>query len=120
MVVTEVQDTAFDLVESHAVGLGPSLQSVQILLQSLPTLEQIDTPIQLGVICRLTEGALSPLIQIIDKDITQDRTQNVALENTTRDWLPTGFNSIQHHSLLSAIQPVLYPVKGTPIQTMGS
>jgi len=58
------------------VGLGPSVQSVQIPLQSLPTLKQIDTPAQLGVICKLTEGALNPLIQVFDKDVKQDRTQN--------------------------------------------
>jgi len=65
--VTEVQDPALGLVEPHRVGLSPSIQSVQIPLQSLPTLEQIDTPTQLGVICKLTEGALNPLIQMIDK-----------------------------------------------------
>ncbi|KAK4824915.1 hypothetical protein QYF61_021430 [Mycteria americana] len=40
--------------------------------QSLPTLEQINTPTQLGVIGKLTEGALDPFIQIIDKDIKQN------------------------------------------------
>jgi len=64
-----VQDLAFGLVEPHTIGLSPSIQTVQIPLQSLPTLEQIHTPAQLGVICRVTEGALNPLIQIIDKDV---------------------------------------------------
>ena len=76
VVVTEVQEPVFGLVESHTIGLGPLIQSVQIPLQSLPVLEQTDTPAQLGVICKLTEGALSPLIQITDKDVKQDRTQN--------------------------------------------
>jgi len=44
----------------------------------------------------------------------------IGLENTTRDQPPAGFNSIHHHSLRSVIQLVLYPVKSTPIQTMGS
>jgi len=60
----------------HTVGLGPSIQPAQTPLQSLPTLEQIDTPAQLGVICKLTEEALDPLAQIIDKDVKQERTQN--------------------------------------------
>jgi len=34
----------------------------QIPLQGLASLKQIDTPTQLGVICKLTEGALNPLI----------------------------------------------------------
>jgi len=74
--VTEVQDLAFGLLEPYTVALGPSIQPVQIPLQSLPTLEQIDTPAQLGVICRLTEGARDALFHTIDKDVKQDLTQN--------------------------------------------
>jgi len=76
MVVTQVQDLAFGLVEPHTVGLSPLIQPAQIPLQGLPTLKQIDTPTQFGVICKLTEGALSPIIQIIDNDIKQNCTQN--------------------------------------------
>ncbi|KAK4818798.1 hypothetical protein QYF61_019519 [Mycteria americana] len=72
VVVTQVQDPALGLVEPHTIGLCPWIQPVQIPLQNLPTLKQINTPTQLGVICRLTEGALNPLIQIIDKDIKQN------------------------------------------------
>ncbi|GAB0186435.1 hypothetical protein GRJ2_001108800 [Grus japonensis] len=75
IVVTQVQDLAPSLVESHPVGLDPSIQPVQIPLQSLPTLKQINTPAQLGVTCKLTEGALNPLIQIIDKDIKDNWPQ---------------------------------------------
>jgi len=74
--VNEVQNPAFGLVEPHTIGLSPSIQSVQIPLQSLPNLEQIDTPTELSVLCKLTEGALNPLIQMTDKDIKQDRTQD--------------------------------------------
>jgi len=76
VVATEVQDPPFGIVETHSVGLSPLIQPVQIPLQSFPTLKQVDTPIQLGVICKLTEGPLNPLIQIIDKDVKQNRTQN--------------------------------------------
>ncbi|KAJ7401712.1 integral membrane protein dgcr2 idd [Pitangus sulphuratus] len=71
VVVTQVQGSAFGLVELHNVGLGPSIQPVQIPLQSLPTLHQINTPIQFGVISERTEGALDLLIWIIDKDVKQ-------------------------------------------------
>ncbi|KAK4832899.1 hypothetical protein QYF61_026542 [Mycteria americana] len=73
VVVTQMQDPA--LAESHTTGLGPSIQPVQPPLQSLPTLKQINTPAQLRVICKLTEGALHPLIQIIDKDMKQNWPQ---------------------------------------------
>jgi len=53
VVVTEVQELAFGLVEPHTVGLSPFVQPVQIPLQSLPTLKQIDTSAQLGVVCKL-------------------------------------------------------------------
>ena len=120
IVLTKVQDPAFGLVEAHTVGLGPSIQPVQIPLQSLPTRKQIDTPAQLGVFWKFTEWPLNSLIQIIDKDVKQEQTQNWALGDSTHDKLPAGFHSIQHQSLYSAIQPVLYAVKSTPIQTMGS
>ncbi|KAK4814368.1 LOW QUALITY PROTEIN: hypothetical protein QYF61_017781 [Mycteria americana] len=114
--VAQVQDPALSLVEPHTIGLGPSIQPVQ----SLSTFKQINNPTQLGVICKLTEGALDPFIQIIDKDIKQNWPQHRALGNTTCDRPPTGVNSIQHHSLGPAIQPVLYPAKRTPIQAMSS
>ncbi|KAK4832234.1 hypothetical protein QYF61_021148 [Mycteria americana] len=75
VVVTQVQDPALGLVKPHTIGLGPSIQPVQIPLQSLPTLKQINTPAQFGVVCKLTEGALNPLVQIIDKDIKQNWPQ---------------------------------------------
>ncbi|KAK4832035.1 hypothetical protein QYF61_020550 [Mycteria americana] len=118
--VAQVQDLALGLVEPHTIDLGPSIQPVQVPLQSLPTLQQINTPTQLGVICKLTEGALDPFIQIIDKDMKQKWPQHRAPGNTTCDRLPTGFNSIHHHSLGPAIQPVLYPAKSTPVQAMSS
>jgi len=67
VVVTQVQDQALGLVEPRMTDLGPLIQPVQIPLQSLPTLKQIDTPTQLGVVCKFTEGALSPLIQTLIK-----------------------------------------------------
>ena len=67
--MTQLQDLALGLVELHTARLGPLIQSVQIPLQILPTLKHINAPTQLFLICKLTEGALNPLIQIIDKDI---------------------------------------------------
>ncbi|KAK4826190.1 hypothetical protein QYF61_006134, partial [Mycteria americana] len=115
--VAQVQDLALGLVEPHTIGLGPSIQPVQVPLQSLPTLKQINIPTQLGVICKLTEGALDPLIQIIDKDIKQNWPQHRALGNTACDRLPTGFNSIHHNSLGLVIHPIFYPAKRTQTLT---
>lgn len=44
----------------------------KIPVQNLPALQQMSTPTQLGVVSKLTEDALDPLIQIIDKNINQN------------------------------------------------
>lgn len=50
VVVTSVQDLAPGHVEVHRVGLVPSVQPVQIPLQSLPAFQQIGTSAQLGIV----------------------------------------------------------------------
>ncbi|KAK4829471.1 hypothetical protein QYF61_004761 [Mycteria americana] len=118
--VAQVQDLALGLVKPHTIHPSPSIQPVQVPLQSLPTLQQINTPAQLGVVCKLTESTLDPFVQIIDKDIKQNWPQHRALGNTACDRPPTGVNSIHHHSLGPAVQPVLYPAKSPPVQAMSS
>ncbi|KAK4823957.1 hypothetical protein QYF61_008343 [Mycteria americana] len=118
--VAQVQDLAFGLVEPHTIDLGPPIQPVQVPLQSLRTLQQINTPTQLGVVYKLIESTLDPFVQIIDKDVKQNWPQHRALGNTACDGSPTGVNSIHHHSLGPAVQPVLYPAKSTPVQAMSS
>ncbi|KAK4822830.1 hypothetical protein QYF61_020124 [Mycteria americana] len=86
VVVAQVQDLALSLAEPHTIGPSPSIQPVQ----SLAPLKQINTPAQLGVVCKLTEGALDPFVQIIDKDIKQNWPQHRALGNTACDRMPTG------------------------------
>ena len=49
-------------------------------------LRQIDASSQLEVICKLTEGALNPLIQVIAEDMKQGKPQYQPLGITTRDW----------------------------------
>ncbi|KAK4806839.1 hypothetical protein QYF61_005635 [Mycteria americana] len=72
VIVTQVQNLTLGLVKPHTIDLGPPIQPVQVPLQSLPPLKQINTLTQLGVVCKLTDGALNPLIQIMDKDIKQN------------------------------------------------
>ncbi|KAJ7419653.1 integral membrane protein dgcr2 idd [Pitangus sulphuratus] len=75
IVMTQGQYSALYRVEPHAVGLGPLIRTAQIPLQSLPTLQQIDTPTQVGVICERAESILDPLFQIIGNDIKLDQPQ---------------------------------------------
>ncbi|KAK4821668.1 hypothetical protein QYF61_027136 [Mycteria americana] len=53
VVVAQMQDLALGLVEPHTIGLSPLIQPVQIPLESLPTLEQTNTPAQLELVLRL-------------------------------------------------------------------
>ncbi|PKU39453.1 rna-directed dna polymerase from mobile element jockey- hypothetical protein [Limosa lapponica baueri] len=120
VVVTQVQDPTLGLIEIHPVSLSPLIQPVQIPLQSLSTHQHVDTPTQLGVVCELNEGALDPLVQIIDKDVKENWPQYRALWDTTRDRPPTGFNSIHHHSLGPGLQRIFNPAKSPPVQAVGS
>jgi len=103
VVVTQVQDPARGLGEPHRADLGPWIQPVQTPVQSLPALRQADTAALIRVICKLAEGALDLLTQIMDKDTKPDRPQSRAPGNTARDRPPAGFNSIPYNSLGSAI-----------------
>lgn len=70
---TKTQDSALGIAELHPIGLSLAVQPVQIPLQCIPTPRQIDTSCQLGVICKLNEGALNSLVQDINKNTEQDR-----------------------------------------------
>lgn len=63
--MTQVQDMTHGHDECDTTGsdLDPACTDP---LQSLPTLHNIDTPTQLGVIFKLTERPLNPLDPIID------------------------------------------------------
>lgn len=60
-------------VAVHHVGPQCSDQPVHIPLQGLPTPRQTNSSFQLRLSCRLTAGALSALIQAINKGVKQDR-----------------------------------------------
>ncbi|KAJ7402611.1 hypothetical protein BTVI_84815 [Pitangus sulphuratus] len=71
-----------------------------------------DTPLMI----QLSSANTDAIVQIID--MKQNWSQHRTLGNSTSDWTPTGFNSIQHHSLGLAIQPVFSLGKSTPVQAM--
>ncbi|KAJ7427594.1 Contactin-associated protein-like 3 [Willisornis vidua] len=66
VVLTEVKDPTLCLIESHSIGLSPLNH---VLLQSLPTLQQMNTLTQLHVICEPTADALKAHIQITNENI---------------------------------------------------
>ena len=56
--------------------MGPLLQPVQVPLDGLPSFQRIDCTAQLGVICKLAEGALDAIICVIDQDAEEHRSQD--------------------------------------------
>lgn len=83
-------------------------------LQSLPIHYQVNTPIQAGVIANW-HGELHAAVQIIDKDIEQDRSQYWALGNTTCDQVGVAPSPTTLWAWPSAS---FLPSKGAPVQAM--
>ena len=73
--VVPPQDFALPLVELHEVPASPFLQPVEVPLDGSTTLWPISQSSQFCVICKLAEGTLWPIIQIINEDVEQDWTQ---------------------------------------------
>ena len=71
--LTKVLDLAPGLFKMYTIHLTSLIQPVQVPLEGLPTPRQIDTSSQLGIIRKLTEDVLSPLIQVLHRDTKQHR-----------------------------------------------
>ncbi|KAK4824031.1 hypothetical protein QYF61_009622 [Mycteria americana] len=99
--LTHVQDLALGLAELHEVGTGPNLKPVKVPLDGTPSLQRVDCTTWLGVISKLAEGALSPTVYVIDKDVKQCRHQ-----------------AVDHNSLSATIQPTPYPASGASVKSM--
>ena len=71
ILVLMVQDFPLLHVGHHEVPVSPFLQPVDVCLHGSTTLWCISHSCQFGVICRLAEGTLCPVIQIVN-DIVKD------------------------------------------------
>ncbi|KAK4830254.1 hypothetical protein QYF61_009321 [Mycteria americana] len=80
--LTQLQDPALGLAEPHEVHMGPLLQLVQVPLDGIPSLRRVTCTTQLGVICKLAEGALNPTVYVIE-DTRQYWSQYGPLRDTT-------------------------------------
>ncbi|TRZ13142.1 hypothetical protein HGM15179_013961 [Zosterops borbonicus] len=70
VIVAKMQDSARGLIKLHLIGLCPSIQLLQVSLESHPTFQQINTRSQLSVVCRFTNKRLTTLIYVINKNIS--------------------------------------------------
>ncbi|PKU31194.1 rna-directed dna polymerase from mobile element jockey- hypothetical protein [Limosa lapponica baueri] len=67
--LTQVQNTVLAVpYEPHEVQQG-LLEPVQVPLDGIPSLKHVSHITQLGVICKLAEGALDPIVCVIDEDL---------------------------------------------------
>ncbi|KAK4827398.1 LOW QUALITY PROTEIN: hypothetical protein QYF61_017803 [Mycteria americana] len=107
--IAPTQDPTLGLVEPHEVHTGPLLQLVQVPLDGIPSLRHVNCTTQLGVICKLAEGALDPIVNVTDEDIKQHWSQYGPLRNTT---------SVDHFPLDVTIQPIPHPLNSPPIKSL--
>jgi len=56
--LTQMQDLALVLIEPHELHTGPFLKLVQVPLDGIPSFWCVNRTTQLGVICKLADGAL--------------------------------------------------------------
>ena len=101
--------------------MGPLLQPVQVPLDGLLSLQCIDCTSQLGVICKLAEGALNALICVIREDAEEHWSQDQPLRDTACDQSPPSHRIIKHNPLAATNPPILNPAnspsfKSIPLQ----
>ncbi|PKU46894.1 hypothetical protein llap_2788 [Limosa lapponica baueri] len=113
--LTQVQDPALGL-EPHEALTGLLLKLVQVPLDGIPSLQHVNCTTQLGVICKLTEGALNPTVYVFDEDFKQYWSQYGPLRDTTCHRSPSGHQAINHYSLDVTIQPIPHPMNSSPIK----
>ena len=63
--LAQVQDPALGHVKPHEVHTGPLLKLVQVPLDGILLLRCVDCTTQVGVFCKLSEGALNPTMSLI-------------------------------------------------------
>ncbi|KAK4811312.1 LOW QUALITY PROTEIN: hypothetical protein QYF61_024448 [Mycteria americana] len=90
--VAPTQDPALGLVEPHEVHMGPLLQLVQAPLDGILSLRRVNYTTQLGVICKLPEGALDLAVNVIDENIEQHWSQYGPLRDITCHRPPSGLD----------------------------
>ncbi|KAK4831353.1 hypothetical protein QYF61_017484 [Mycteria americana] len=81
--LTQVQDLAVSLVEPQEVHMDPLLELVQVPVNGTLSLRHVNCTTQLGVVCKLAEGALDPTVYVIDEDIKHGSRGSLAVSEET-------------------------------------
>lgn len=110
VVLPWVQDFALPLIDCHEVPVSPFLQPVKVPLDGSKTLWCIGCSSQFGVISKLAESPLCPIIQMINEDVKEDQFQYQPLRYTASYWPPAQLHATGCHPLGPSIQPVFNPL----------
>jgi len=114
--LTRVQHIALGLVDPSWVYLDPTFKLVKVPLDGIPSICCINCTTQLGVVFKFAEGALDPIIYVIDKDIKGYQSQDGLLGHTTHHQPPPGHRAIDHNLLDVTIQPIPCPLNSPPFK----
>jgi len=100
-----------DLDKVHA---SPSLQLVQVPLDGIPSFWHVNCTTQLGVICKLAEGALDLTMSLMK--ILNSTGPSMDPRDTTCHRRPSGHRAVDHYPLAATIQPIPCPLNSPPIK----
>ena len=73
--MTQVQHLEPGFVKPHEVHLSPLFETLQVSLNGIPFLGHADCTAQLGITCKLSEGALNPTVDVTDEDVKDHQSQ---------------------------------------------
>lgn len=100
----QLQDLALLLAELHELPISPFLQPAKVPLDSSITLCSIYHSWESGAVCRLAEGKLQPIIQIISGMLGNTDLSGTLLVTGIQLHPATG-----HHTLDTTVQPLFNP-----------
>ncbi|KAK4825361.1 hypothetical protein QYF61_026880 [Mycteria americana] len=120
---TQVQDLALGFVEPHEVHMDSfRFQLVQVPLDGILSLKHVNHTTQLGIVCKLAEGALDPTVYVTDEGIKQYWSQYcppeghhlslISIWTLTHSPLPSGCN---HATNSSSTEQSTHQIRISPI-----
>mgnify|MGYP001854162635 CR=1 FL=1 len=71
---------------------------------------------QLGIVCKLAEGALDPITYVIDKDVKEYQFQDGPLGDTTGDQPSPGHRAIDNNPLAGTTQQIPHLPNSPPFK----
>ena len=89
---------------------------IKVPLGAIPSFCCISCTTQLGVICKLPEEALNPIIYVMDRDVEEHQSQDGPLGNTTHEHSPPAQRAIANNPLVTTTQTIPCPLSSPPFE----